>query len=446
MVTSEAGWAEVDITPPLGLPMGGRGPRFSPGSSVLDPLKAQVMVLKDTQGRRTLWVSLDLIGLSYGIGKVLRRDLASITAIPLESVIINSAHVHSGPMTSFDDYATYRKKPGKLRGYEEERDKRILRAAHVASQSLEPVKVTVHRGRSDLGINRRLTDENGITSMRPDPKGVYNPDLWVLDIAGDGRRAVVFSYGCHPVIVYGYSWDGISADYPGAVRMRVKRKLGKKVHVQFMQGLAGDVRPRILANAHERKFRTSTPKDLDRAGRILSADIVRTVEAPGRAVELSLCGVSGSFLAPRDQGRIPPLDHWEELAKREDDLWRNVGRYWSERLRHGPPPAKAVPWDIGLLRLGPDDLIAWFAGEPVAEWQGHLRRWLADENLTVWGYCQYVSDYLPTDELIPLGGYEVVDSNQYGKTGPGPFAQGLNDSAREGFRSLKGRLDLTFGA
>ena len=43
MSRSKAGWAQVEITPPLGLPMGGRGPDFTPGAKVLDPLLAQAL-------------------------------------------------------------------------------------------------------------------------------------------------------------------------------------------------------------------------------------------------------------------------------------------------------------------------------------------------------------------------------------------------------------------
>ena len=36
MSTTRAGWAQFDSTPPLGLPMGGRGPRFSSANEVLE--------------------------------------------------------------------------------------------------------------------------------------------------------------------------------------------------------------------------------------------------------------------------------------------------------------------------------------------------------------------------------------------------------------------------
>ena len=77
-MTSRAGRAEVEITPPLGLPMGGRGPRFAPGAEVLDPLMAQALILEDGEGNRQLWVSLDLIGLDHGRAAALRQTLGSL--------------------------------------------------------------------------------------------------------------------------------------------------------------------------------------------------------------------------------------------------------------------------------------------------------------------------------------------------------------------------------
>jgi hypothetical protein len=66
----------------------------------------------------------------------------------------------------------------------------------------------------------------------------------------------------------------------------------------------------------------------------------------------------------------------------------------------------------------------------------HLRNWLNDANLIAWGYCQDASGYLPTDEQLAAGGYEVVESAQLFKTGPGPFAPGLDQAAEQSFQAL----------
>ncbi len=440
MRTAKAGWCETEITPPLGLPMGGRGPRFSPGKSILDPLEAGAIFLQDPDGNRTLWVSLDLIGFSYSFGAGLRYGLASICEVPIDSIVLNFAHIHSGPMVNFDLYAADLDKPEELESYQATLRERILLTARRACDSASPADLTLHSGESDLGINRRNRDGKGQIGMRPNPDGVYNPDLWVLDIESAGRRCVVFSYGCHPVIVYGYAWQGISADFPGATRRQLEDSLGDGVEAHFIQGLAGNVRPRVLADLKTGTFRKSRPPDLDDAARLLAGDVVKALEREGEELNLEIEAAEGSFLARRDPEAVKPLSHWQELASSEQEILRNLGRYWSRRMRDGPPLSRSVPCSIGLIRLDRAHEVAWLSGEPVAEWQGLIRGWLGDDQVVVWGYCQHVSDYIPTDELIAEGGYEVVASNRYAETGPGPFAPSLNSSMRDAIISLNSRL------
>ena len=445
MVAAKAGWAEGEITPPLGLPMGGRGPRFAPGAAVLDPLLAQAVVLEDTLGNRTLWISVDQDGLARDRVVRLRYELAMLTDVPYEAVIINCSHTHSGPMGNFSMLATLLTSPEALRAYENERDRHILRLGWEAVEKLQPVKITWHVGQSHVGINRRKRNANGETVMVPNPEGSYNPELWVLDlrtIAGNDH-CLLFSYGCHPVIVYGYHWDGLSADFPGVCRRRLQQTLGQHVHCQFFQGLAGNVRPRILAEQDRVNFRRSTPADVEQVGEQLTRGVLAALEKEGETLELSLAAACGWFQAKRDPQRIPPLSYWETLAQQEDELTRNFGQYWLYHLQAGLPLARSVPWEVGLIRLTPQHLIAWFAGEPLAEWLPHLRNWLDGAHLVVWGYCQDTSGYLPTDEQLIAGGYEVVESAQLFKTGPGPFAPGLNQAAQQSFQTLNKLISPT---
>ncbi|MBN1641245.1 MAG: hypothetical protein JXA09_08415 [Anaerolineae bacterium] len=447
MTVQRAGWAEIDITPPLGLPMGGRGQRFTPGASVLDPLLAQAVALEDARGNRTLWVSVDLIGFPGELAAALLYDLSALTGVPYEAIVLNQAHPHSGPMTGFRKYPSTIPMPPELQAYEDVLRRAIPRLGCEAVRAMRPAVLSLHRGASHVGINRRNRNAQGVTVMAPNPAGVYNPDLWVYDITAreGGGRCVLFNYGCHPVIVYGYAWDGISADYPGECRRRLRAALGADTHCQFIQGLAGDVRPRVLADLDAHRFRKATPADLETAGAELAGDVLDALRSPGETLELEIAAAAGWFMAQRDVSQHPSLAAWIELSKSEDEVERNSGLYWTARTQAGLPPARAVPFPVGLIQLAPGRRIAWLGGEAVAEWQAHLRCWLADERLAderlmVWGYCQEVSAYLPTDELLPEGGYEVVDSNRYTTTGPGPFVAGLNAAVRERFLGLQRQI------
>jgi len=440
MREAKAGWSQIEITPPLGLPMGGRGSRFTPGAEVLDPLLAQALVLEDSTGERLLWISMDMIGMSYHATSELRLELVAATGIAFDAIVINASHTHSGPMTGFEGYATLESKPEAMQAYESSLIPRTVRMVHEAMDRLVPAKVRVHRGQSDIGINRRRRDESGHFGMGPDPDGMYNRELWVLDIAAGDDRCIVFSYGCHPVLVYGYAYDGISADWPGVCRNRLQEVLGPRVQAQFIQGLAGNVRPRQVADLQQGVFRKPTSaEDHVEAGGKLAEDVLSALGEEGELLALDLAAVADFARVPRDQSKVLPLAHWHALATSDDELSRNVGAYWVERLRSGPPLVRVVPWAIGRMRLAQGHQIVWMAGEPLAEWLGHLRRWLEDENLVAWGYCQDGRCYMPTDEVIPEGGYEVIPSNTYNKSGPAPFAPGINAVVRQALLDLRWR-------
>jgi len=439
---ARAGWASADITPPLGLPMGGRGSRLSPGKEILDPLEAKILLLEDGHGDRQLWVSLDLVGLSTRSGAQLRQDLSMQTGTSYEAIVVNFVHVHSGPMANADKYAACMEKPAELQDYENVLIVRVVAAAVTAGQNLRDVKVSVHRGQSSIGVNRRNRNEEGKMEMRPNADGACNPDLWVLHLVSDTGRAIVYSYGCHPVLVYGYAWNSLSADYVGVSRGELARNLGEETHCQFIQGLAGNVRPRIVADFESNTFRKSTPDDVQRTGTELAADGLSAREERGDELELDLKAVAGRVLLPQDLDRVPPPEFWKKLSRSDDELERNLGVYWGARLDKGLPPVKAVLFEVGLLRLADGFDIAWMGGEPMAEWQAILRCSLQDAALTVWGYCQDVPCYLPTDSLLPEGGYEAVTSRSYNKDGPAPFKEGLDAEVSRQFQRLRKRLSL----
>ncbi len=72
---AKGGWAEVDITPPLGIALGGRAGPGTKANRVLDPLKAQVLILKDSKGKDFALASFDLVGLPSDLSNLLRTRI-----------------------------------------------------------------------------------------------------------------------------------------------------------------------------------------------------------------------------------------------------------------------------------------------------------------------------------------------------------------------------------
>src|SRR5438477_8653921 len=95
--TAQAAWIEVNITPPLGIEMGGRGPTETVGKRILDPLMAQVLYLKDAKGAGFVLVSFDLVGMPHDLSDRIRLMFVHELAVDWNLTVVNSSHTHSGP-------------------------------------------------------------------------------------------------------------------------------------------------------------------------------------------------------------------------------------------------------------------------------------------------------------------------------------------------------------
>jgi neutral ceramidase len=440
---NRAGWASCDITPPLGLPMGGRGPRFAAGTEVLTPLQAGVVVLEDSENNRVVLVSIDVISTDPSQINKLCVDIGSAVGASPDAVLVNTSHTHSGPMLSYERYATLRPKLPELEAYERELDGKLLRLAIEAAENLHPVQVQWRDGSTNIGINRRLKSPEGEIRMGPNPDGFYHRHLWTLDLQSTEdpkQRCVLFSHGCHPVIVYGFNWTAISSEWPGRCREILKSELGENVHFQFLQGLAGNIRPRVLADLENRKFRTATPQDVEDTAQELARDVQTTLAQDGHALVLQIGAAKSDFLAQRQAP--PPREYWAETENAEDELTREMSSYWLTRYGDDAvAPYQWQPWPLGLVRFAPGFSLVHIAGEPLCEWHAIFEAALPGQKLVSCGYTDAAAGYLPTDALISEGGYEVTGSAKFSKTGPGALMPGLDNAVIQSLRRLQAAIN-----
>lgn len=459
------GWAEIDITPPLGIGLGGRGGPDTKASQVRDPLFAQVLYLKDAKGAGFVLVSFDLVGLPPSLSDQLRTRIVHELGVDYNLVILNASHTHSGPYMIRELMAGAGPALEIEIAYFKTLTEKVISATRAAGKALKPVTVETFRGKSQVAINRRGKNKAGKVGLLPNPNGPINDEVWVMKVTPtDGSSpALVFSYACHPVIVYGFAGSVISADFPGVTRNILREKLGA-AQVQFVQGTAGNVRPRVTANLENNTFRSGGTTNLYVAGRQLADDVLAALHpvsrssrrpeaqtasdagspslltpaatAAGRRLVLNLAAAADRPFLPRDNP--PPRTIYENMAKdAPGEFRRGVAAYWLARYDSGQGFAKGDPWPVGLVRLAEDEWICCFAGEPCVEWAPKVKQWLDGRNVFVWGYAQQGLTYLPTEALLPEGGYEVDECNYARAQSPARFAPGIEDAVR---RSLKQQL------
>ncbi|HEX7131777.1 MAG TPA: neutral/alkaline non-lysosomal ceramidase N-terminal domain-containing protein, partial [Iamia sp.] len=91
-----AGVADVDITPPPGLPKAGYSANAHDGAGFRTRLRARVLHLR--AGRVSLAVvACDLLGGSAVVQHLVARAVAETTDVPLAGLMIGATHTHAGP-------------------------------------------------------------------------------------------------------------------------------------------------------------------------------------------------------------------------------------------------------------------------------------------------------------------------------------------------------------
>ncbi len=259
-----AGFGAVDITPKIGVPLGGYGGLrrhiipfdifdnhpyatfLKPSVGVLDPLRSKALVFEKGPDK-VLFLSLDVVGIS---GDFYDELMSIIKPLGFQSkdVFITATHTHSGPgaisrsfswqliaMDSFVPEVYEKLKLG------------VLSSIKIALESLEP---------SSLFVNRFKID--GIQQNRRDKKAIVDNQANMLFVkAQDGTwQGGVVNFSVHGT-AYGMDNNKFSADLPGGIERAIEDKLkeenGKIFDefikpdpiVLFFNGAFGDIKPKM---------------------------------------------------------------------------------------------------------------------------------------------------------------------------------------------------------
>ncbi len=239
MNSFKAGFARVNINPPMGIPIRGYyKPRYA--EAVLDDIEANVLALECGEVR-TLLISIDNCGIEQVLNRELRKGASEATGIPMENIIIAATHTHTGPSLEINS------KNELVKEYTSFVALRVRDAAQFAVADLKEAKMGYGKGVApNVSFVRRYVMKDGSTKTNP---GVNNPDIVrpvgevdnsvnVMRFDRVGADTIVFvNFANHPDVVGG---SKISADWPGLLRRNVEKILDGTKCILF-NGAQGDV-------------------------------------------------------------------------------------------------------------------------------------------------------------------------------------------------------------
>ena len=395
-----AGVARVEITPPIGFPMGGYAARSGPSTGIHDPLYATALLLKTDEVTVAI-ISCDL--LSFPSERVVslarERRLA-------DHVLIAATHTHSGPLTWED-----KSWPRADRSWFTETEDKILRAIEAAAQQMFPARLSAGFGDIYLAHNRRKVGADGKVTMlwrnaERAATSPIDPSLGVIrvDDQSGKPRAVVVNYACHAVVL-GPDNRSISAEYPGYLARRLERELPGALCL-FVQGGAGDINPYL----DEQPVAENGFGEAEKMGNALAAF----------TIELS------RKLKPRD------IVNPQLLAVAEVVSFRDR---WSA--------GKSIRAGLTTVLINGQIAIVTMPGEPFVDLQIALRDKSEVPNTFLFGYTfsgggEWIG-YVPTIRAASEGGYGAGYSTNI-DVGAG---EAIIDRAVVNLFRMAGRLDVS---
>ncbi len=238
----QAGYSRVNVTPMLGIDVGGYyKPRFASG--VLDELEIVALALSVGE-QKVVMMTLDHCGIKNEICDEFRDHVAEVTGLPREAVLIHATHTHTAAALEplFDEETT----GGLICEYRQAVCRKMADAAVMALEDCKPAKMGWAVSKApNIAFVRRFRMKDGKVRTNP---GVGNPDILhpigdvdervnVLRFDREGAESIVLvNFGDHPDTVGG---DKISADWPGFLRRNLESWIGVKPI--FFNGAQGDV-------------------------------------------------------------------------------------------------------------------------------------------------------------------------------------------------------------
>ena len=255
-----AGFATVDITPPVGIHLGGYASRTSPSLAVGQPLYAKAMALS-CGGTTVSVVATDLLFITALLARGIRALVRQRVAIPEDHVLLSATHTHSGPLL---EHMSMVEEEVVDEGWIENvligkiadsvcLANGCMRPARIGTGSTEIHGLTFNRrprrqdGRVEAAHN--LFTWDGPVSFEALEFGPVDPDLGVFSVYDFEDRLLgsMVNFSCHPVC-NDYGPRTISSDYPGLATQVIEE--ATRATCLFTTAPSAEVNPAVRNGSH----------------------------------------------------------------------------------------------------------------------------------------------------------------------------------------------------
>jgi hypothetical protein len=327
-----AGVAITEVTPGIGVSLGGypHHPRYNEG--VHDPLYAACVLLDDGSTKLAV-VNMDVITYSKKHVRAVREEASRKTSIPAANILISCSHSHSAPRASANmtmDAMEGRHEPDA--DFVRNLNEKLVAVIVEASRNPFPARVGVEKGYCGR--------EQGVGGNRRDPMGLADPEVWTIgvqDLQG-AWRAILVKYSLHPTFLHSDNLL-VSADYPGYIRKHMAQVKSGAVFL-FSLGCCGNQSPRYFRSG-------KTFAEAERVGTAIGREAARVLETMTLSSQAPLVVKSREIAI--DLRSLPEKPEAQARAAKLRDEWQSI---------KASGAAERDVWNAELRFLGAEDTLS----------------------------------------------------------------------------------------
>jgi hypothetical protein len=365
-LTLNCGWGQKEITPQRKTML--RGQFYTRiAEKAHDPLYATAKAICPENGEPVFWVSLDLVAIDRVTTEIIADEIQKkIPGFTRDRLICSCIHNHTGPFLRSDSSVrewgeSFRiVTPGDCIVPEEYAKDffapRVAEACFDAYNNLKPSGFSSVLGHAVIGHCRRIKYRDGSSVMYGNTDD-YNFDsyegptdngiemLYIYD-ENDILSGLVINVNCPAQVVEHKS--EYSADFIGAFRQLLWKKLGYKLPVLALIGTAGNISPRDLVRRNRGEPSMNDYEGAEEIGRRLLNCFEYNLDKAGSNIEKKL-----EF---GHEFKILPLPirtvSLKESAEAENEYNKFLNKYNGDPSKFSQEDKYNSSWFAGIVNRG----------------------------------------------------------------------------------------------
>ena len=414
----KAGFARIDVTPPLGADLSGYFYRRT-AKGIRDPLYVNALAIGN-ETETVVLMAIDYIGIKLDHHIKIRKQIKERTGIPMDHVVLAALHQHTTPcLANPDNRGTalrdtvfidvlYRKiADAAVMAVDDMREATML---HADASVAEPIAFVRRYFASDGSVQTNPdTDKYTLTGRCDEADNTVR----VIRFCRDGANDIaLINFSTHPDVIGG---EYISADWPGFTRKFVEQDISD-VSTIFFTGCEGDSNHVDFLKPKGQRIRNGDRYAHSKYMGRMVADAVKQIwEKMEKTSDAE--DIFAEHTVLYNQTNLEGIDQYDHYRAWYDDFNANRLDYKPHiteiayasriiRLREAPI---FHPVPLSVVGVG-DLLFVGFGGEPFTAY-GDAMRTLAPKKRVICAACANgYEGYFPTEEAFAQGGYEAKSS------------------------------------